>query len=72
MRENEENWKSQLSTVIIEIAGLNEVINNRPNFIQLLSKLEGLLIEETDFLIYRLKLITLPPGGLIIILRSEI
>lgn len=53
MRENEENWKSQLSTVIIEIAGLNEIININPSFIQLLSKLEGLLVEETVFLTYR-------------------
>lgn len=53
MRENEENWKSQLSTVIIEIAGLNEIINVNPNFIQLLSKLEGLLVEDTGFLTYR-------------------
>lgn len=53
MRENEENWKSQLSTVIIEIAGLNEIINVNPSFIQLLSKLEGLLVEETVFLTYR-------------------
>lgn len=53
MRENEENWKSQLSTVIIEIAGLNEIINVNPSFIQLLSKLEGLLVQETVFLTYR-------------------
>jgi hypothetical protein len=25
MREHEENWKKQLDTVIIEIAGMNEI-----------------------------------------------
>jgi hypothetical protein len=26
MRENEEDWKKQLQTVIVEIAGLNEIL----------------------------------------------
>ena len=52
MREHEEDWQKQLKTVIIEIVGLNEMFMG-PSFIQLLSKLEGLLIEEIDFDFYR-------------------
>ena len=53
MRENEEDWKKQLNTVIIEIAGLGEIFKQEPQFLQLLSKLQGLIIIETDFQIYR-------------------
>ena len=53
MRENNEDWQKQLKTVIIEIAGLSELFTQEPQFLQLLSKLEGLLIIETDFSIYR-------------------
>ena len=52
MREHDEDWKKQLNTVIIEIAGLNEIFNGS-QFLQLLSKLEGLLVQETDFELYR-------------------
>ena len=41
MREHEEDWHRQLDTVILEIAGLNEILIG-PHFLQLLSKLEGL------------------------------
>jgi predicted ATP-dependent Lon-type protease len=33
MRENEENWEKQLDTVILEIAGLNEVFVKNPQFL---------------------------------------
>ena len=39
MRENDEDWESQLNTVILEIAGLNEIFIQNPQFLQLLSKL---------------------------------
>lgn len=52
MREHKENWPKQLDTVIIEIAGLNEIFIN-PQFLQLLCKLEGLKTQETDFELYR-------------------
>ena len=52
MREHEEDWSRQLDTVIIEIAGLNEVLIC-PLFLQLLSKLEGLKATETSFELYR-------------------
>lgn len=52
MREHEENWRGQLNTVLLEIVGLNEIFIS-PSFLQLLSKLEGLNIVETDFELYR-------------------
>ncbi len=52
MREHKEDWEKQLNTVIVEIAGLNEIFIT-PHFLQLLSKLEGLRIQETDFELYR-------------------
>lgn len=54
MREHEEDWEKQLDTVIIEIAGLNEIFIYEPQFLQILSKLEGLKINKNlDFQIYR-------------------
>ena len=52
MREHEEDWKKQLNTVILEVAGLNEIFASSA-FLQLLSKLEGLRVEETNFELYR-------------------
>lgn len=52
MREHDEDWKKQLDTVIIEIAGLNEIFMG-PVFLQLLSKLEGLKVKESTFELYR-------------------
>ena len=52
MREHEEDWPKQLDTVILEIAGMNEIFMN-PQFLQLLSKLEGLKVQETNFELYR-------------------
>ena len=53
MYENEEDWQKQLNTVILEIAGLNEIFVENPLFLQLLSKLEGLKVTEVDFFFYR-------------------
>ena len=52
MRENDEDCEKQLDTVKIEIAGLSEMFM-KPQLLQLLSKLEGLRIEETNFELYR-------------------
>ena len=52
MRENNEDWIKQLETVIIEIAGLNEIFID-PHFLQLLSKLEGMRLIEMNFEFYR-------------------
>ena len=53
MRENDEDWGQQLESVIIQVSGLNEIFMFNPLFLQLLSKLEGLLAEDVDFQIYR-------------------
>ena len=53
MRENKEDWQKQLNTVIIEIAGLNEIFLQDPQFLQLLSKLEGLKVVDVEFSKYR-------------------
>ena len=53
MYEKSEDWSKQLSTVIIESAGLNEIFYFSPNFLQALSKLEGLAKEPIEFDIYR-------------------
>lgn len=55
MRENDEDWQKQLDTVILEIAGLNEIFLENPQFLQLLAKLEGVRAIEsvTDFALYR-------------------
>ena len=52
MREHEEDWPKQLDTVILEIAGMNEIFIS-PQLLQLLSKLEGLRIQDTNFELYR-------------------
>lgn len=57
MKENNEDWQKQLNTVIIEIAGMNEVFITdefSSHFLQLLSKLEGLgLMTDIPFELYR-------------------
>ena len=54
MFEHEEDWQKQLDTVIIEIAGLNEIFLFEPQFLQILSKLEGLkVVENLEFQFYR-------------------
>lgn len=53
MRENEENWQSQLETVLIEIAGLYSLFDIDEEYLILLSKLEGLRQVDTEFSIYR-------------------
>ena len=54
MRENEEDWGVHLETLIIELAGLNALSSNTDEkFLILLSKLKGLSVENTSFLLYR-------------------
>ena len=54
MRENQENWLMHLDSLIIELAGLNELSSNADEkFLILLSKLKGLKIEDTTFQTYR-------------------
>ena len=53
MRENNEAWDKQLDTVIIDIAGKDEIFLHNSQFLQLLSKLEGLRITDVEFSLYR-------------------
>ena len=54
MRENEEDWRKQLDTVTLEVVGLNEIFLSYPQFLQLLSKLEGLqVMDDIGFDLYR-------------------
>lgn len=54
MREKEEDWQRQLDTVLLEIVGLNEIFLQKTEYIQILSKMEGLKKEENlDFHFYR-------------------
>ena len=54
MRENQENWLSQLESVVIEVAGLKELsIEPSEKFLILLSKLEGLKLADVSFQTYR-------------------
>ena len=53
MYENNENWEKQLNTVILEIAGLNEIFIENPQFLLVLTKLEGLQEKEAEFSLYR-------------------
>ena len=52
MRENDEDWQKQLSSVLIELAGLNEIFIEKLGYLILLSKLEG-LNENVEFTDYR-------------------
>ena len=52
MREHNEDWPKQLDTVTLEIAGMHEIFM-APQFLQLLSKLEGLKAQETTFEFHR-------------------
>ena len=53
MWENNEDWNKQLNTVIVDIAGKDEIFLHNSHFLQLLSKLEGLRVDEVEFNIYR-------------------
>lgn len=53
MRENEEDWLKQLNSVLLELRGIAEISIIDATLFQLISKLEGLRITETDFSLYR-------------------
>lgn len=54
MWENNENWRKQLDTVTLEVVGLSEIFLSFPQFLQLLSKLEGLQkTKNLEFDLYR-------------------
>ena len=54
MRENGEDWKNQLDTVLLELLGLKEILEKvEESYLILLTKLNGLKVEETEFALYR-------------------
>ena len=53
MRENNESWETQLSSLLIEISGLGEMFKDNLQYLVLLSKLEGLMKQEVEFKVYR-------------------
>ena len=53
MWENNEDWNKQLETVIVDIAGKDELFLHNSHFLQLLSKLEGLRVQDIEFNIFR-------------------
>ena len=53
MWENHEDWNKQLETVLVDIAGKDEVFLHNSHFLQLLSKLEGIRVEDVEFNIFR-------------------
>ena len=55
-REEGLDWRSPLSTIIEELAGMSKLVQfNKEDFFSLLCKLEGLytLTEEEDFFLFR-------------------
>ena len=54
MKEHGEDWEKQLDTVLIEIVGMSEIFYDRLKLLQLISKLNGLLVlEDIPFNLYR-------------------
>lgn len=54
MREKGEDWKKQLSGVVIEIAGLQKIFPDQVDFLIILSNLEGLNTLDIPFEQYRI------------------
>lgn len=54
-REEGVDWKSPLENIILEIAGMSELLDNQRELFSLLCKLQGMmtLTEEDDFLLFR-------------------
>lgn len=69
MKENDENWESQLSSVLVELHGLHRLFGDQLDFLILITKLEGLK-DVTNFSTYRttvfsaISLLTLLAKGL--------
>lgn len=54
-REEDGDWKTPLQNLIVEIAGMNRLLNDHDILFPLLCKMEGLLTltKKDDFLLYR-------------------
>jgi hypothetical protein len=54
MKENNENWQGHLNSLILEVSGLGEIFVDNVKYLKLLSKLEGLKVnQEIEFGLYR-------------------
>lgn len=53
MRENNEPWRDQIRSLLIELKGFANIFSEVSIFLSLISKLEGLLVEDIDFFLYR-------------------
>ena len=49
MCENGEDWHKQIETVLTELVGLNEVFMQKDQFLQSISKLEGIFLRDVEF-----------------------
>jgi len=52
MRENNEDWRKQLDSILVEIRGLDLMFGDQLSLLLILSKLEGLKMAD-NFSIYR-------------------
>jgi len=55
MRENNEDWRSQIDRDIIELLGMYEIFDFDATFLAIVTNLEGLKSSEVEFEIYRSK-----------------
>jgi hypothetical protein len=49
MYENDEDWKKQQETIVLELHGYNEMFENNPGFMILIAKLMALNYAEDKF-----------------------
>ncbi len=55
MRENNEDWQKQLDSVLVELYGLHKIFGDQLGFLELLSKLEG-VVGTQEFMVYRVQI----------------
>ena len=55
LREEGKDWEKPLETLLVEIAGLYSLLDDRKDILALFSKLEGLKVkaDQIDFMLYR-------------------
>lgn len=55
MREEGEDWIKPLETSLIEIIGLNDLLGQIPDFVTLISKMQGMykIKDDMEFMLFR-------------------
>ena len=55
MREEGDDWVKPLETSLVEIIGLNDLLGGMPDFVTLISKMQGMysLKDDMDFMLFR-------------------